>query len=152
VEVDLSDPVARRTLFASAGSSGTAVVITEGLLVYLEPEQVRALAEDLHGQPALRWWLGDLSSPLLVQRVARQWGTKLAAAGTPWKFAPAEGTKFFEPAGWRELEFRSMWRESRRLKREMPLAWLWRLLGTFMPAEKRKLYERMSGVMKLERV
>jgi len=151
VRVDLREPAARRALFERVAAVGPAVVITEGLLIYLTPDNVRNLARDLHAQASFRWWLSDLASPLLVQQVARQWNKRLTAAGAPFQFAPEEGTKFFEPAGWRESEFRSMWLEAKRLKREMPMAWLWNILGVFMPKEKRRAFERMSAIIRLER-
>jgi hypothetical protein len=60
-------------------------------------------------------------------------------------------TKFFEPFGWREVEFRSASDEARRLKREMRGAWFWRLVALFSPAEKREQYRRMSGFVLLGR-
>src|SRR6185295_20085921 len=51
VTLDLTDVPARRALFARLGAGSTrALVITEGLLVYLAPEQVATLATDLHAQ------------------------------------------------------------------------------------------------------
>ena len=149
--IDLRDPDARRALFARVAAEGPVLVVTEGLLIYLTPEQVGALARDLHEQPAIRWWLSDLASPFLLQRMARQWGNKLAAGGAPFIFGPAEGTKFFEAFGWREAQYRSMWLEAKRLKRTMPMVWLWELLGRLAPPERRKLFVRMSGMIQLER-
>ncbi|HTM57116.1 MAG TPA: SAM-dependent methyltransferase [Candidatus Udaeobacter sp.] len=152
VAADLREAGPRRELFAHAASEGETLVITEGLLIYLTADQVRSLAGDLHREPMIRGWISDLASPFLIQRVAKSWQSKLTAGGAPFQFAPAEGTKFFEPLGWREVEFRSTWLESKRLKREMPMAWLWKILGTFMPAERRREIERMSAIIRLERM
>ena len=43
------------------------MVLSEGLLIYLTPEQVGTLARDLHAQPSFRWWLTDLASPQLLR-------------------------------------------------------------------------------------
>jgi hypothetical protein len=52
----------------------------------------------------------------------KTWGRAVAAGNAPFKFAPAEGTQFFESHGWVEAEFRSMWVEANRLKRaEIPV-------------------------------
>jgi O-methyltransferase involved in polyketide biosynthesis len=125
--------------------------LTEGLLVYLEPDQVSALARALRACDPVTWWLMDLGSPRLIKLLAKNWGPILAAGGAPFKFAPAEGTAFFEPLGWREAEFRSMWEEARRLRRTMPLAWLWNFLGRFYPKKTRQEFRRMSGIVLLAR-
>jgi methyltransferase (TIGR00027 family) len=150
--VDLTDADRRREQFAEAAGTGPALVVSEGLLVYLGEDQVRALATDLHAEPALRWWLIDLGSPRLLKMIERRWGSHLKAGNAPFRFAPAEGTRFFEPLGWREREYRSVWEESRRLKRQMPMAWLWNLLARFSSEKQRQEGRRMSGIVLLERV
>jgi methyltransferase (TIGR00027 family) len=153
VTVDLRDAEARRALFARLGAgSKRAIVVTEGLLIYLDPEQVAALATDLHAQPSFQEWLIDLASPELIKRMSRTWGKDLAAGGAPFKFAPVEGSDFFRPYGWREAVFRSTWEEARRLNRTMKGAWLWNLIGRLMPKEKRDKFRRFSGYVLLERV
>lgn len=149
---DLTDPAARRDVLSRAAVTGRRVlVITEGLLVYLEPEQVAELARDLHAHDACRWWLTDLGSPRLLKMLERTWGQQLEAGGAPMRFAPAEGTAFFEPHGWKEAEFRPMFEESIRLGRTVRLARFWLLLGRLYPAKKREEFRRMSGVVLLER-
>jgi methyltransferase (TIGR00027 family) len=150
ITADLRDGGVRREVFASASSHGPVLVITEGLLIYLERDQVADLALDLHDTAKARWWLTDLASPMLLKFLERQWQPKLRQGNAPFRFGPPEGTAFFEPYGWREAEFRSTWDESRRLKRTMPGAWLWTLLSKFQSAQKREAGRRMSGIVLLE--
>ena len=152
VGVDLTDQDRRRALFARVGSSARQVlVVSEGLLIYLAPEQVATLAADLATPSTFRWWLIDLASPGLLKMIEKSWGPILAAGNAPFRFAPAEGTRFFEPHGWREAEFRSTWDESIRLKRSMRGAWLWSLIGRFMSKAKREEGRRFSGIVMLQR-
>lgn len=153
VTADLRDVEQRQKLFAqwSAGSS-RAIVVTEGLLVYLTPEQVATLATDLHAQPSFKEWLIDLASPQLIQRMTKTWGKNLSAAGAPFLFGPAEGVEFFRPYGWREGVFRSTLEEAARLKRTMKGAWFWNLVGRLMPKKKREEIRRFSGNVLLERI
>jgi len=51
-------------------------------------------------------------------------------------FDVREGTAFFLPHGWREVEYRSTWEEAKRLRRTMRLAWLWRLIRSFLPPDR----------------
>ena len=128
---DLREADARRALFAEvAAGSQRVLVMSEGLLIYLEPKDVGALAEDLAAQPAFARWLIDLASPALLQFMERRWGGPQGIQNAPFRFAPAEGTAFFEPHGWREHAFRSTMVEAYRLKRTYPFAWVWRM---FLP-------------------
>jgi methyltransferase (TIGR00027 family) len=150
VAADLRDADARREVFARAARHGPVLAITEGLLIYLRPEDVAELARDLHDIARARWWLSDLASPMLLKYLERQWQPLLRDADAPFRFAPAEGTAFFAPHGWRESEFRSTWDESQRLGRSMPGAWLWKLLMRLQSARRREAGRRMSGIVLLE--
>jgi methyltransferase (TIGR00027 family) len=152
VRADLTDHVARRTLFQRVGAQAKhALVIAEGLLVYLKPEDVTSLATDLAEQPAFRWWLIDLGSPALLQFLRRTWGNQLRSGNAPMLFAPAEGTAFFAPAGWEEAEYRPILDEAFRLQRAPRMAWLWRLLALFASKKRRNEFKRFSGVVLLKR-
>jgi len=149
--VDLRDANARRRLFAEVDSGNRrTLVVTEGLLIYLAEESVAALGRDLAAQPSFRWWLIDLVSPMLLRRLSKTWGRTLDRANAPFQFAPAQGTRFFEPLGWREREFRSVWTDAKRLHRRMPGAWVYDLLGALTPPERRQQMERFAGNVLLE--
>jgi len=142
----------RHALFARIGARTTrALIVTEGLLIYLGDDGVAALASDLNDVRTFARWLIDLASPRLLKMMTRSWGKSLAAGNAPFRFAPASGTAFFTPYGWRELEYRSTMEEAQRLNREMRMMWLWRFLGRFYPARMRDEFRRMSGVVLLER-
>lgn len=152
VAADLTDAGARRSLFARASEGSRSVLaVAEGLLIYLTPEQVGALADDLHSQPKMRLWLIDIASPALMAILNRKVGKHVSAAGADFRFAPAAGTKFFEPHGWREREFRPTFEESVRLKRTIRLAWLWKLISRLRSRAKREEMRRSSGVVLMER-
>jgi methyltransferase (TIGR00027 family) len=152
VPADLTDAAARRAVIERFGAAHRQVlVVTEGLLIYLDAEQAAGLADALHGPPSFRWWLTDLASPRLLRMLARSWGGALARGNAPFRFGPAEGSGFFAPFGWREASFRSSLEEAHRLRREMKMMWLWRFLGRLSSAREREAVRRMSGYVLLER-
>jgi methyltransferase (TIGR00027 family) len=153
IAADLTDASARTALFARIDAeSKTALIVTEGLLIYLSAEQVTELARDIHAMRCARWWLFDLASARLLPIMNRRWGgAEVAAAKAPFPFAPAEGTAFFDRLGWHEVEFRSGLGEAHRLHREMRMAPLWRLLSRLAPPERREEIRRMSGYVMLQR-
>lgn len=151
VAADLRDRTARRELFERLGvEARCALVVTEGLLIYLTEEQVGELAADLRSVPGFRRWLIDLASPRLLEIMRKYWGRDVERGQAPFRFAPAEGTKFFERFGWREVVFRSTLEEARRLRREMRMMWLWRALSIFSSARRRAEFRRFSGMVLLE--
>jgi methyltransferase (TIGR00027 family) len=153
IRVDLRDAARRQALFSQvAASSSRVLVVTEGLLIYLTAEQVTGLARDLHTPPSFRWWLIDLANPRLLEMMQKFWGKNAQAADASFQFAPAEGTKFFEPSGWSEIEFRSSMEEAHRLDREMGMMWLWRLLGRLRSKAVQEDFRRMAGIVLMERI
>jgi methyltransferase (TIGR00027 family) len=153
IPLDLANVESRRQLFDQVSSSASKVaVISEGLLGYLQPGAVSALAQDLHHQPEFQYWISDLASPAILERTRKHWGKQLSAANAPMYFAPAEGPEFFRPLGWNLVEFREFLDESRRLKRQMPMAWLMRATERLFPKRFAQLRQKWrSGVILMER-
>lgn len=118
-KVDLTDPVARSAFLERAASDRkTALVIAEGLLIYLDEEAVRSLGKDLASSPSIRWWIADILSPSVRWFIERTMREHLVKA--PLKFAPPEGITFFESLGWRAREVHSLFKEAVHLRR-LPL-------------------------------
>jgi methyltransferase (TIGR00027 family) len=133
VRLDLSDETSRRRLFAELGHEGKRVlVLTEGLLIYLTPEQVGGLARDLAGPASFHRWALDLSSPGLKRMIDREVGPRLAEARAPFQFAPVEGPLFFEPHGWRAVDIRSFFKWAAK-KNRLPF---WMRLLALLPESK----------------
>lgn len=152
ISVDLTSEDARaEVLHRLGGLAKTALVITEGLLVYLSAEQVASLARALHAEPSIRWWISDIASPRLLEMLNKQWGKTLAAGNAPFRFGPLDSAAFFAPLGWHEAVFRSALGEAHRLRREMRLMWLWRFLARLSPPHKQEEIRKMSGYILLER-
>jgi methyltransferase (TIGR00027 family) len=154
VGVDLRDHAARRRALAEqAARAKKALAITEGLLIYLDESIVSELARDLYEQTAIQYWMTDLASPIIVKRMQKWWGKQMKAAGAWMSFGPAEGTQFFAPLGWRELEFHDLFLNSMRLNRSMPMAWMFKLQMKLFPNRTRKnLAKWRGGVTLLERI
>jgi methyltransferase (TIGR00027 family) len=131
VRLDLRERSARRKLFAELGGDAkNALVVTEGLMIYLSREQAVALAEDLAAPSGFRRWILDLTSPGLRQMLERRIGDLLAEAGERLQFAPEEGPHVFEPQGWKPVDVRSYLKWAAK-KRRIP--WWLRVLATIVP-------------------
>lgn len=121
VRLDLSEVNARRDLFQRlAAEARHALVISEGLIVYLTADEVGSLASDLSAQKTFEHWVLDVASPALLRMMQKKMGGPFDKAGAPLKFAPAEGPEFFRAFGWKPIEVRSMFHAAGQLKR-LPL-------------------------------
>jgi len=118
IRLDLSDRGARRELFEKLGRRGQkALILTEGLLIYLTRREVGSLAEDLARPAAFQRWMLDVVSPGLLRMIQRSWGRNLGRAGASPKFAPQEGPPFFSRYGWDPTQVRSVFQAAARAKR-----------------------------------
>ncbi len=118
VALDLSNVDARRGLFSRLGRSATNVmVLSEGLLMYLMPQDVCALGADLADAANVNHWVVDIASPGLLELAKERMGALVAQAGAPYLFGPPEGPPFFERCGWRPVEVKSMLKTAGKLNR-----------------------------------
>src|SRR6185312_1517397 len=102
-----------RPLFQELGrESKGALIVTEGLIVYLTAEQVADFAEDLAAPAGFRSWALDLMSPGLRKMVMRQIGSLLNEAHAPLQFSPEEGPGFFTRHGWRPVAVHSIFKSA----------------------------------------
>ena len=118
IALDLADRKARLELFQQLNSEcKKALVVTEGLIIYLTNEQVAELATDLSSQDHFRRWIFDLTSPALLEMIQKEMQPALKGSGAVFQFAPEEGEEFFEKYGWKHIESRSKLKIAAKLNR-----------------------------------
>ncbi len=135
VPLDLSDQAARRrVLLELSEGSKNALVVSEGLIIYLAAGEVGALALDLAAVPVFQHLVVDMVSPGLLRYAQKAVGPRLGPSGAALKFGPEEGPSFFERYGWRPVDVRSVLKTAARLKR---LPFRFRLMA-LLPESNRK--------------
>ena len=149
IKADLSDAQARHRVFAELGPfAKRAVIISEGLLVYLPAEQAGALAKDLASQPSFQRWIVDVVSPGLLKMMQKRMGKELVEANAPLVFGPIEGPAFFTKYGWRPLEVHSLLHNAP--KKRLPL--MMKIFAKFPEPKDGVAGNRpWSGIVLLER-
>jgi methyltransferase (TIGR00027 family) len=126
--LDLANASARRELLDYVDSSfERVVVITEGLLVYLEEPTVRALA--LRSRRSVKRWVLEAVAPEVLERNMRAWGDILRRANAEWKFAHPASFDFYAELGWAPVETRSFLDQARSYGRPVRSDWMLRLLS-----------------------
>ena len=146
VAVDLADAPSRHAFLADATSGARdTLVITEGLLLYLDEQQVSALSYDLH-RSEIGAWVTDLVAPVVIRQMMRQMPI---LDNAQMKFEPADGVAFFERQGWTVSDIRSILKEAGRQKR-LP-AVLRPIAHLPDPNPRRLARVPWSGVVRFER-
>jgi methyltransferase (TIGR00027 family) len=126
IKLDLTDIPARKRMLAEiAANSGKTLALTEGVIPYLRVEDVASLADDLRGHAAFQYWIVDYSSPE-ARALRRRAGRKIQMQNAPFLFEPADYFGFFSEHGWRAEDIRYVPEEAHKLKRPVPLPFLWR--------------------------
>jgi len=144
VRLDLSNRDARRALFAELGREGqNLLILTEGLLIYLDAPRVAELSEDLAAQPSFRRWALDLVSPGLRLMLMRQLGAKLEEGQVPFRFGPEEGPGFFAPQGWHHMRVMSLFKTASKLHRLQA----WMRLFALLPESNGRQGKRPWGAV-----
>jgi methyltransferase (TIGR00027 family) len=127
VKLDLADVAARRAFLAEMnGRSKNVLVLTEGVLPYLDNEAVGTLADDLRQQDHVRFWIADYMSPDILRFRKRMSRRHLRNA--PFKFAPADWSGFFGSRGWQCSEMRYYAEAANKLRRPLNLPLPFRLM------------------------
>lgn len=115
--VDLADPTARAQFLdealgplGAAPAANKALVLTEGLLAYLDPETVAELAHAL-ARPEIGWWLADINVGLDRMRTGSLFDN------APVKFDLPNGVTFFENLGWQPEQIDNIFVHAGKLRR-----------------------------------
>ncbi len=149
----LGDEGRRRTLFSQLNQRAQRIlVISEGLLTYLDEDKVTSLAADLHAQPHFNYWLAEVVSPKVLDWANRRWRHHLKAANAPMAFAPSDWRKFYRERGWELVEFEDMAQTARKMNRQPSIMRVFRFIGRVFPSwgqKQAKIWE--SGVALLRR-
>lgn len=118
ITLDLADRKKRLALFKRIrGETTKALIICEGLMIYLTEKEAAELADDLSSQLSFRRWAFDLVSPAVLTMSQKEMGGVLKQAGITFKFAPEEGENFFQRYGWSHIISHSKMKVAMALKR-----------------------------------
>jgi len=149
IRVDLAKVDERRKVFREIAARGKrGLILTEGLLIYLSPEEVGSLAKDLAGVHSFERWILDVHSPGLLRMMQRRTGKALEKAGAPFRFGPAERAGYFRPFGWEPLEVQGLLKTATQFGRP---PFLLRLLAKLPESTEAQSSRPWSGVCLLRK-
>jgi methyltransferase (TIGR00027 family) len=144
IAADLSDIDLRRSLFLRIGSeSKSALIITEGVILYLSSDDAAALSRDLFAIPSFHFWIQDYRQDGTKQRMPKS--MKHAFKDAPLRFDKDDWLSFFAEHGWTLDEKILAHNESIRVKRPFPLMFPWSFLIRIAPRKTQEKWRQSSG-------
>jgi methyltransferase (TIGR00027 family) len=120
IPADLSNPAERRQLLESLGNS-PALMITEGLLMYLSRQSVAALASEPADHAGVRWWIADLSAIGLMRHAHGDMAQAIESVRAENHLEAPEILNVAHGHGWKTAVFRSYLRDAAPLATERVL-------------------------------
>lgn len=118
IGLDLLDRKERCALLTALQERAESIlIVSEGLLIYLQPEEVAALAADLARHSHFERWILEAVSPQVLERMRLTAGPALHQSGSAFLFGPAEGPDFFARYGWSVVDVRGVLKTAVELSR-----------------------------------
>lgn len=152
VEVDLAISEKRKAFFNQVVPQAKKVlIITEGVIPYLSPEQVTELSNDLAAQQRFTYWITEYFHPH-VYGYLKKTALQLKLKNAPFKFYPDDWFGYFKELGWIEKETRYVGEIAVEFNRKPPMPKLVGLILPFMPKWLKEKLLRMSGYVIFKRV
>jgi methyltransferase (TIGR00027 family) len=154
VKLDLADAPQRQVLLAriAAGSKRT-LVLTEGVIPYLDTDEVALLADDLNAHRPFCYWIVDYLSPL-TRRFRKRMGRRTIMQNALFRFEPDDYFGFFRRHGWAPKDIRYITDEARKLNRPLQAPLTFRLalklMRAFTPASRRDALNKSAAYVLLE--
>jgi methyltransferase (TIGR00027 family) len=149
VAIDLSDRSARQALFRRVANDARCVlVITEGVIPYLQNDEVERLAQDVRAEAKLQYWIQDYYS---VEARRHRRGVRRKMQAAPFVFSAPDWFAFFARCGFQPLERVTIVEEAMRIQRRPPFMFPLSLFIWLMPVKWREKAGNAAGYTLLER-
>ncbi|MGZ3691559.1 MAG: class I SAM-dependent methyltransferase [Pseudobdellovibrio sp.] len=150
-EVDLAQAQERKNFLQNVVPDAKKVlIITEGVIPYLTPQQVSDLANDLLSQPRFCYWITEYFHHR-VYRYLKNTVRDLKMKNAPFQFYPDDWYGFFRNLGWVEKETRFNSEIAFEFKRRPPMPKMAQVIFFFLPKKIRQEAMQMTGYVIFKR-
>lgn len=151
LSVDLTISHERRaTLERVVPQAKKVLILMEGVIPYLTPEQVAELSKDLLANRRFTYWITEYFNPKVYRYLKKSIRT-LKMKNAPFRFYPDDWFGFFENLGWIEKETRYSGEIALEFNRKPPMP---KWVEFIMPLFPKKIIEaslKMTGYVIFER-
>lgn len=120
IAIDLSIDSERTNMLSEANKqSGSILILTEGLLMYLKQDKVKQLAQDIFTMSSSSYWLMDIFNKSLIEYMHEEISNKSSdnTGSVNFEFVPDDTKLFLKPLGWEIKAFTSWYEGASKLNR-----------------------------------
>lgn len=147
VALDLADIEKRRAFLSEINSQAKKIlVITEGVIPYLDEEQVASLSYDLQAQSKMNYWITEFFNPW-VYRYLKSSVRMSQMEKSPFKFYPSDWIGFFQQRGWNPEVIKYSSEIALENGRKLPQPWWAKIFQIFMSKKALENSQKMAGYM-----
>lgn len=147
VSLDLADIEKRRNFLSEINSQAKKIlVLTEGVILYLDEEQVSSLSQDLQTQSNMYYWITEYFNPR-VYRYLKAGARTRQMEKSPFKFYPSDWIGFFQQRGWTVETIKYSSEIALQYGRKLPQPWWAKIFQFFMSKEALAKSQKMAGYM-----
>ncbi|MEO5971385.1 MAG: SAM-dependent methyltransferase, partial [Bdellovibrionia bacterium] len=151
VAVDLTVGQKRKEFFDNVVPQAKKVLIlTEGVIPYLSPEQVTELSTDLLAQQRFTYWITEYFHKKVYRILTKSIRT-LKMKNAPFKFYPEDWFAFFKNLGWVEKETRYTAEIAVEFNRKPPMPWWAEFIMFFISKKMKEESLRLVGYVIFKR-
>lgn len=145
VAVDLADANARQAFLRDVGTrSSKILILTEGVLPYLTPAQVGALADDMRAVPSIKFWIAEYFAEEIYKYLDTP-ERRRAMKNAPFVFFPPDWMGFFAQHGWKPREYGWLGDAAIATGRRPPMPWWAAILSALFPRQSRERIRRQTA-------
>lgn len=152
IGLDLSDQTKREEIFCALNERiiGPAIILTEGVIPYLNEESVRGLATAINKQSNFKSWICEYYAPEMYPRFQDK-KFKAMLGESPFQFFPSNWFAFFESCGWRQEQITYLYDIAKKNRRNFPIPWWASLMKLFLGEKMMSRIQKMSAYVVLEK-
>lgn len=145
IKLDLSNREERREFFGEINArSKNILVLTEGVVLYLQPSAVAELAEDLREMSHVSFWITEYFAANAKKYVFRG-KMKQRMKHSPMVFFPQDWIGFFRERGWKVKELKYTAVEGAKLGRPFPIPKPFSWIFPLMSQKKKDFVNHLAG-------
>jgi methyltransferase (TIGR00027 family) len=148
--IDVSNREKANSFYKNVASRFKKVlVITEGVIPYLEPMQAKNLADDLVSYSSFHFWIQDFRNGVLSKLAPKRWQRLMK--NTPFRFDVTDSILFFTKCSWKAKDILHAAEVGDKHKRPFPIPIFWKSILWAFPKDKVREKLNSSGYVRFER-
>lgn len=145
ISLDLSDDDRRKEILSNLLSDKKKVLIlTEGLIPYLDEEEVKSISNEIYAQDRYYFWIMEYFDPS-VYPYLRKPVRQMKMTNSPFKFYPQNWNSFFQNLNWKDNAIAYTGILAKEFNRRPPMPLWTRMIFNLLPKKVKEESQKKVG-------